>query len=71
MGSNQRGFDKHDGNDIALTPTEAQFLLDQISRQGVPFGHPNGHEVFDLGTSCLMKLTAIVEGENGISQQIQ
>lgn len=53
--------------DTNLTKDEAQFILDQIKTQGVPFGHPNGQYVLAVGDSVVAKMTAIVEA-NGTSE---
>ena len=47
--------------DTNLTAEEAQFLLEHISKQGVPFGHPDGHYILSIGDSCVAKLYAITQ----------
>jgi hypothetical protein len=49
---------------MEFTIEEAQFILDQIGRQGVPFGHPNGQHILAVGDSVVAKLMAIIQKEN-------
>ena len=53
-----------------LTPTEAQFLLEDLVQKGVPLDHPDGARVWEIGNSCVQKLQAIIASEvqDGLEQ---